>query len=400
MTQIAAAAIERRAYPYTNAAGQVAFEVWYFNRNGQKEVYQRRPSGEADGSWLLSLSAGEFMRPAPDKKIWVRFNAAEFAQYPAARQRKLFGTAAPVILYRLPQLMNAIAAGRVIYVAANEEEAEFIRGFGFVATCCVGGAENWRPEYNLFLQGADVVLYNGAKLIAQSLAPIVRRLRMLDFEGGDVEELVALTAAAEDYAPEGESVIDPPSEHGKPDLKVIAGGKIPPDKREVREFVATVIAQARAATKHLRDPGLLQVILVHPNTESVGAIYRYALDDPDLIERMTREAIAASESGHNVYIEGRTVRRGLSAKQRGALEDTIAVFALVVDSDKDKGKAWAPTAPISLTVETSPDNKHFWFFFGTALAPDLAQKLGARLSFAATTQRGCSTTQLPSTSCA
>src|SRR5262249_16045131 len=38
-----------------------------------------------------------------------------------------------------------------------------------------------------------------------------------------------------------------------------------------------------------------------------------------------------------------------------------------------------PTVPISLTVETSPGNKHFWLFLGTALEPAPAQKLGARL---------------------
>src|SRR5262249_9226320 len=113
--------------------------------------------------------------------------------------------------------------------------------------------------------------------------------------------------------------------------------------------------------------------------DKVSGIYRYELNDPDLIGRMTSEAVAASEAGHNVYVEGRTVRRGLGAKHRGGLEDTVAVFALVVDSDNDKGKAWAPTVPISLTVETSPGNKHFWLFLGTALEPAPAQKLGARL---------------------
>src|SRR5215471_9375515 len=345
MTQAAATTIEKKAYPYTDATGRVVFEVWYFNRNGRKEVYQRRPSGEADGSWLLSLGAGEFMRPAPDKKIWVPFNAAEFERYPATRQRKVFGTAAPVIPYQLSDLIKAVAAGRVIYVAADEDEAEFIRGFGFVATCCAGGANNWRPEHSAFLQGTNVVLYNGAKIIAQSLAPIAGRLRILDFEGDTVEELVALTAAAENYEP----IINPPSEHEKPELKVIAGGKTTPDKREVREFFATVTAQAKAATKHIIEegkyPGLLQIALVHPADEKISGIYRYELDDPGLIERMTSDAVAGSDSGHNVYIEGRTVRRGVGAKQRGGLEDTIAVFALVVDSDNDKGKAWTPTAP-------------------------------------------------------
>src|SRR5262249_36539964 len=124
---------------------------------------------------------------------------------------------------------------------------------------------------------------------------------------------------------------------------------------------------------------VLQIILIHPLAENVGTIYRYALDDPDLVERTTREAVSASQSGHNVYIEGRTVRRGLGPKERGGLEDTIAVFALVVDSDADKSKAWSPTVPVSLTVEPSPGNKHFWLFLETALDPAPAQKLGARL---------------------
>jgi len=89
--------------------------------------------------------------------------------------------------------------------------------------------------------------------------------------------------------------------------------------------------------------------------------------------------MSASENGHNVYVEGRTVRRGLGAKERSGLNDTVAVFALVVDSDNDKGKAWSPTVPVSLTVETSPGNKHFWLFLETALDPATAQKLGARL---------------------
>jgi len=377
MTQIAAAKIEKKTYTYTDAAGQAAFEVWYFNDNGRKEVYQRRPSGEPDGSWLLGLDAGEYMRAAPDRKIWAPFNAAKFEKYSATGQRKVFNTAAPVIPYQLRELRDAVAAGRMIYLAANEEEAEFIRGFGFVATCCAGGAENWRrPELNVLLRGADVVLYNGAKLIAQSLAPIVRRLRIVDFEGDTVEELTTRTAAAKDYKPDY-VVSDPESPAAAPAANVTP--LITPNSREVRESITTLAAQAKAATKHLRDPGLLQIILIHPLTENVGTIYRYALDDPNLIERMTGEAVNASESGHNVYIEGRTVRRGLSGKQRGGLNDTVAVFALVVDSDADKGKAWTPTVPVSLTVNTSPDNHHYWLFSETALDPAAAQKLGARL---------------------
>jgi len=152
-----------------------------------------------------------------------------------------------------------------------------------------------------------------------------------------------------------------------------------PDKREVREFITTIVAQAQAATKHLQDPGVWQMILVHPNTDGVETIYRYALDDDNLVERMIADAISASAAGHNVYIEGRTVRRGLNGKQRGRLEDTVAVFALVVDSDADKDAAWMPTVPTSLAVETSPGNTHFWFFFDQAVDAATGKALGDRL---------------------
>jgi hypothetical protein len=154
------------------------------------------------------------------------------------------------------------------------------------------------------------------------------------------------------------------------------------DTGAVREFLATIVAQARAATKHLtdegKDAGLLQMFLVHP-LDDAAVPYRYALDDEDLVERMTREAASASAAGHNVYIEGRTVRRGLVGKQRGGLADTVAVFALVVDSDADKGAAWTPVVPTSLAVETSPGNAHFWFFLESAVDAATGQALGERL---------------------
>jgi hypothetical protein len=152
-----------------------------------------------------------------------------------------------------------------------------------------------------------------------------------------------------------------------------------PDSREVREFLTTIVAQARAATKHLKQPGLLQMMLIHPLDDTNVVLYRYKLDDVDLVERMTREAMSASAAGHNIYIEGRTVRPGLNGKKRGELSDTIAVFAIVVDSDNDKGKGWTPTMPTSLAVEISPGNAHYWLFFEQALDSATGQALGERL---------------------
>src|SRR5262249_25931193 len=114
------------------------------------------------------------------------------------------------------------------------------------------------------------------------------------------------------------------------------------DTREVREFIETYLAQARAATAEIEKPGLLNMVLVNPADDDVTSIYRYAIDDPSLAKRMISDAINASAAGHNVYVEGRTVCVGLTGKQRGGLNDTIALFALVVDSDAANDPAWTP----------------------------------------------------------
>jgi hypothetical protein len=44
---------------------------------------------------------------------------------------------------------------------------------------------------------------------------------------------------------------------------------VAPDSHEDRTFVETYIAQARAATARIDKPGVVQMILVHPNDDDV-----------------------------------------------------------------------------------------------------------------------------------
>ena len=57
-----------------------------------------------------------------------------------------------------PDLIKAVADGHTICIAEGEKKVDLIRGFGFLATCCAGGANKWRPEHQRILQAADVVL--------------------------------------------------------------------------------------------------------------------------------------------------------------------------------------------------------------------------------------------------
>lgn len=62
------------------------------------------------------------------------------------------------VLYRLPEVMAAVAAGRTIYITEGEKDAESIRALGYVATCNPMGAGKWRDEYAPFFQGANVII--------------------------------------------------------------------------------------------------------------------------------------------------------------------------------------------------------------------------------------------------
>src|SRR5262249_34457746 len=55
------------------------------------------------------------------------------------------------------------------------------------------------------------------------------------------------------------------------------------------------------------------------------------------------------------------------------------VFALVIDSDSDKGRAWTPTAQASIIVETSPGNAHFWFCLARAVDAAEGKTIGERM---------------------
>jgi hypothetical protein len=153
-----------------------------------------------------------------------------------------------------------------------------------------------------------------------------------------------------------------------------------PDPRAVREFIQAIATQAKAALGAGALPGLLQLSRLHPTSENPVPT-RFGLDD---VEDMIKTAVADCEAGHNVYIEGRVVPTALRGNKRGTLADTVAVFALVIDSDADKGMGWTPPGPIraSMTVETSPGNFQFWFFLRTAITAGVAQSLGERIRHA------------------
>lgn len=67
------------------------------------------------------------------------------------------------VLYRLPEVLAAVAEGRQVYICEGEKDVEAARSLGLVATCNAMGADNgtgnkWLPEFAEVLRGADVVV--------------------------------------------------------------------------------------------------------------------------------------------------------------------------------------------------------------------------------------------------
>src|SRR5262249_21666238 len=64
----------------------------------------------------------------------------------------------PIVPYRLPQLIEAIANNRPVLVVEGEAKADLLANWDLAATCNAGGAKKWKAEHAAFLKGADVIL--------------------------------------------------------------------------------------------------------------------------------------------------------------------------------------------------------------------------------------------------
>jgi hypothetical protein len=148
-------------YPYVDEHGQVLYEAVRYFPKGFK---RRRPNGH--GGWVWSLNANG--KPA------VRF-----------------------VLYRLPEVLKAVAAGSVVYVVEGEKDVHALERAGVVATTNLGGVNGaWPPGFSRLLAKTRVVVVADddppGRKRAHRVAALIREA------GGQVE--VVLPAAGKDAA--------------------------------------------------------------------------------------------------------------------------------------------------------------------------------------------------------
>lgn len=155
-----------KVYRYEDEASVVLFEVC---RYPGKKFKQRRKVG---GSWVYKL--GDVRR----------------------------------VLYRLPQIIEAVAVGETIYVCEGEKDVESLEAAGAVATCNPGGAGKWSDDYSNVLRGTPVVIVadrdlagsKHARHVAQALTGVASSVRVVEaLTGKDASDHLAAGHSLDEF---------------------------------------------------------------------------------------------------------------------------------------------------------------------------------------------------------
>ncbi len=156
-----------KTYDYYDADGNALFQACRFE---PKDFRQRRRNG--NGEWIWNLDG---VTP---------------------------------VLYRLPEIIEAVAMGRQVIVVEGEKDADTLVALGYEATTSPMGAGKWRDDYGAVLAGADVVIlpdndevgHAHARTIADSLAARDCTVRVVPLPG------LALKADVSDWFAKGGTV--------------------------------------------------------------------------------------------------------------------------------------------------------------------------------------------------
>jgi putative DNA primase/helicase len=149
----------KKIYSYENQNRNLEFQTV---RREPKGFYQRQPDGK--GGWINNLKGKE------------------------------------LVIYKLPEVIDAVAQGKTIYITEGEKDVESLMRIGLVATTSPMGAGKWRESYNPYFSKANVVIIpdndvvgrKHAENIASNLNGIANTLKIIHLKGlkekGDVSD--------------------------------------------------------------------------------------------------------------------------------------------------------------------------------------------------------------------
>lgn len=138
-------------YQYRGDAGEPLFQKV---RKPGKKFFQRRPAPDGSG-WIYNLQKGWYRKIDENWKICPGHQSPDSKPFDDA----MWVNATPEVLYRQPEIAQAVKNGRWIILVEGEKDAETLVSLGLDATTNRGGAgESWKEEYGRVLSGANVVV--------------------------------------------------------------------------------------------------------------------------------------------------------------------------------------------------------------------------------------------------
>jgi len=101
-----------------------------------------------------------------------------------------------LVPYKLPELRQATAAGRVVYITEGEKAADALGSLGVVATTSHAGAGGWNDDLNQYFKDANVVVvpdndlvgWHYAQKVTEALIPFAKSVRVLDLNLSNPKE--------------------------------------------------------------------------------------------------------------------------------------------------------------------------------------------------------------------
>lgn len=214
------------------------------------------PSYEAAYGYLGTFVCAYVYRDAEGKPLFevARIDDSAKAGKPSKtfRQHRLLGEGwtPPLVLgvpdalrdalYRLPEVKQAIADGKTVYVVEGEKDADNLAKLGYAATTNAMGAEKWRKAHSEHLRGADVCILpdndapgrKHADKVAHALMYTAKSVRVLDIAAecpelpkkGDITDFFKLLGKSKATAALEKLMADTPPM--QPDPAEIAAGEL------------------------------------------------------------------------------------------------------------------------------------------------------------------------------
>ena len=278
-------------YDYTDEDGALLYQVVRFQ---PKQFRQRRPDGPGGWTWKL----GDVRR----------------------------------VLYRLPRVLDAIEAGREVWVAEGEKDVHALEHAGVVATCNAMGAGKWREEYAAALAGhrafvvadADQAGRDHARTVARSLERAGCTAVLVEpAKGKDAADHLDAGLDLADFVPIGTSSEGGNQEPTVADLVEVLGSYQHLDDTGHVWFALAVAVSGEAEVEpFLADP--LWGMLVGPSSSGKTETARALGNIAGYLDDVTAAALLSFTKGKNPKQTGVLERIG----ERGTV--TIGDFSTVL----------------------------------------------------------------------